>query len=183
MITTERRIAVMDITTMWRIDAVLFFVASAGFLAWGLIRQAGPSVVAFVVMAVVALLFERWMPQPPSAAALAQAHEPPPDAAVHRTAARYGARGAFVMAALCAFQAVLALVTLPPGFFAGWMAAFCVSRLRALAVARRIERESGVRLSVRLQRNVWRRHVPAYYAEKRGLSPAVTSSGSWAARG
>ena len=50
------------------------------------------------------------------------------------------------------------------------MAAFCVSRLRALAVTRRIERESGVRLSVRLQLNVWRRRVPAYYAEKRGLA-------------
>jgi hypothetical protein len=113
------------------------------------------------------------MPQLPSAAALAQAHEPPPDAAVHRTAARYAAQGACIMAVLCAVEAILVLATAPPGLIAGWMAAFCVSRLRALAVARRIERESGVRLSVRLQRNVWRRHVPAYYAEKRGLSPHV----------
>ena len=75
------------------------------------------------------------------------------------------------MAALCAFQAILVLVGLPPGLIAGLMAAYCVSRLRALAMARRIERESGVRLSVRLQLNVWRRQVRAYHAEKRGLAP------------
>ena len=165
MATTERPVVVMNLAAAWAVDAAFFFTIGAGFLLWGVIaRSATRNILAFAIMATVAMLAERMTPFTPNAAALAQAHERPPDGAVQRTWRRYAADAAVAMMALSALYVVLVLYLAPPGFVAGWMTAYCVSRLRALASVREIERASRVRLSFHVQRSLWRRRTPMYYA-------------------
>jgi hypothetical protein len=168
MVTTERPTVVIDVAARWAVDAVLFLAMSVGFMAWGVIaRSSAANILTFAVMATVAMLLDRMSPLLPDAAALAQAHERPPDDAVRRTWRRYAVGAAAAMAALFAFLAVFAVIRVEPGFFAGWMAAFFVSRLRGLVAAREVERASGVRLSVAVRRSVWRRRTQEFYATPR----------------
>lgn len=170
MATSERPIVVMDITAAWAVDAAFFFTIGAGFLAWGLIaRSATKTILSFAIMATVAMLVDRVTPLLPKASALtlAQAHDRPPDGAVQRTWKRYTAEAAVRGVALTILYVVLVVYVAPPGFLAGWMTAYGVSRLRGVATVREIERTSGVRLSYRVQRSIWRARTPAYYATPR----------------
>ncbi len=168
MVTTGRPTMVIDVAARWAVDAVLFLAMSVAFLAWGVIaRSSAPNILTFAVMATVALLLDRMSPLLPDTVALAHVHEPPPDDAVRRTWTRYAAGATVAMAALFAFLAIFAVIRVEPGFFAGWMAAFFVSRLRGLVEAREVERKSGVRLSIAVRRSLWRRRTPELYATPR----------------
>jgi hypothetical protein len=170
MVTTERPTVVIGVAAKWAVDAALFFVMSAGFLVWGLIaRSASVNILTFAIMATLALLFDRLRPLLPGAAALGAGHDRPPDHAVRRTWPRYTLEATGVMAVASVVEALIIVVALSaqPGFVGGWMVAYCVSRLRALTAARAIERTSGIRLSMRLQRSVWRTRAPAFYATPR----------------
>ena len=120
-------------------------------------------------MATLALLFDRLPPLLPGTAALARGHDRPPDHAVRRTAARYTPEATGVMAVCVVVVEALISSSLSaqPGFVGGLMIAYCISRLRGLTTARAIERTSGIRLSVRLQRSVLRTRAPAFYATPR----------------
>jgi hypothetical protein len=170
MITEARSPVVMDVTTKWAVDAALFLAVSAGFLLWGVIaRSATANILTFAIMATVALLLDRLRPFLPDAAGLRDRHDRPPADAVRRTWVRYAGEAAAVMVAAFVIEALVIVVLLgvQQGFVAGWMTAFFVSRLRGLATARDIERASGVRLSVLLQRSVWRKRAPAFYSAPR----------------
>jgi hypothetical protein len=156
---------VMDVVPKWSVDAVFFFVLATGFLLWGiLLRSAPATILTFAVMAIIALLLDRMSPVLERGLSLADADEPPPPDAMRRTWAGYAATAAPAIAVLCAILVALAVDIVPPGFFAGWLTAFCFARLRSLVSAREIEQATGVRLSIRLERSVWRRRTPVYYA-------------------
>jgi len=178
MITTERPIVVIDVVAKWAVDAALFLAGAAGFLLWGVIvRSPVRNILSFAIMATVAILVDRPLPLLPDTPTLPEADEVTPDGAVRRTWRRYAVTATGWTVALCAVYAVLTVYFVQPGFLAGWLAAYAVTRLRSLATAREIERASHVRLSMRLQRSVWRKRAPAYYA-----SGDSASSGSSAAR-
>jgi hypothetical protein len=165
MVTNERPIVLVDVTAKWAVDAAFFLATSAGFLLWGVVdRSPARNILSWAIMATVAMLFDRVRPLLHAPVSLAKARERPPDDAVRRTPLRYAAWAAGAMAALVVVQAAFVVYLAPPGFFAGWATAYCVSSLRALAAARAIERESGVRLSMSLHRAAWRSRPPAYYA-------------------
>lgn len=168
MVTTERPTVVIDLTTKLTVEAALFCAMSAGFLLWGLIaRSASANILTFAIMATVAILVDRIIPFLPGPPTLGQAHDAAPKGAVCRTWERYAAEGAGIMVALGVLYVALVVYLAQPGFVAGWMTAYCVSRLRALATVREIERASGVRLSVRVQRTFWGKRTPTYYATPR----------------
>ncbi len=82
---------------------------------------------------------------------------------------RYAAEVSTLMAGgVVAIAAVTVYLGAQPAIAAGLMTAYCVSRLRALATARDIERTSGIRLSVRLQRSVWRKPGAGVLSPRRG---------------
>lgn len=167
MVTTERPIVLIDLAAKWTVDAAAFLILSAGFLGWGVIeRSPSANILTFAIMAVVALLFDRITPLLPDATGLGAAHERPPVDATQRTWKRYATGiGAGMLLTLCAVQAVFVVALgVQPGFFAGFAAAYCVSRLRALGTVRELERATGVRLSIRLQRAAWRRQTREVYA-------------------
>jgi hypothetical protein len=170
MAMTERPTVVIDVAVKWTVDAALFFTMSAAFLLWGVIaRSATTNILTFAIMATVALLLDRLRPFLPDAARLGAGHDRPPGDAVRRATLRYVGAAAVVMTVAFVIEALIIVVALnvQPGFVAGWMTAFFVARLRGLAAAREIERTSGVRLSVRLQRSMWRSRAPAFYATPR----------------
>ncbi len=173
MVTTERPIVLIDVTAKWAVDAAAFLMLSAGFLCWGVIeRSASANILTFAIMVVVAMLFDRLTPLLPDATGLDAAHELPPGDAARRTWERYAAgSGAPMLLGFGAVQAAFVVALgVQPGFFAGFTAAYFVSRLRGLGRARERERAAGVRLSIRLQRAAWRRRPPAVYATPRQVS-------------
>jgi hypothetical protein len=162
---TERPTVLMDVTAKWAVDAAFFLALAAAFLLWGVIdRSAARNLLSWAFMAIVAMLIDRMSPILPDTKPLADEHDRPPAEAVRRTVPRYAAGATGVIAALVLLQAAIVVVLAPPGFFAGWMTAYGVSRLRSLAAAREIERTSGVRLSVSLPPGLWRRRPPVFYA-------------------
>jgi hypothetical protein len=169
MVTRDRPIVLMNVTAMWAVDAALFAAIALGFLLWGAIeRRAVATILTWAVMAILMMLLDRLAPLLPGTAVLAQAHERPPEDAVRRPVVRYVAEVSTVMAVgVVAIAAVTVYLGAQPAIAAGLMTAYCVSRLRGLATARDIERTSAVRLSVRLQRSVWRKRAPAFYATPR----------------
>jgi hypothetical protein len=168
MITTERPIVVIDVVAKWAVDAALYLAMAAGFLLWGVIvRSPVRNILTFAIMATVAILVDRLLPLLPDTLTLAEAHDVAPDGAVRRTWQRYAVTATGLTVALCAVYAVLIVYVVQPGFFAGWLAAYAVTRLRSIVTAREIERASHVRLSMRLQRSVWRTREAAYYATPR----------------
>jgi hypothetical protein len=168
MITTERPIVVIDVVAKWAVDAALYLAMATGFLLWGVIvRSPVRNILTFAIIATVAMLVDRLMPLLPDTPTLREAHDVAPDDVVRRTWQRYAVTATGMMMALCAVYAVLTVYFIQPGFLAGWLAAYAVTRLRSLVDAREIERASHVRLSMRLQRSVWRKRAPAYYATPR----------------
>jgi hypothetical protein len=169
MVTKARPTVVIDVAAKWAVDAAFFLAMAVGFLLWGVIaRSPTANILTFAIMATLAMLLDRMRPFLSDAAALAQAHEPPPADAVRRTWARYAAETVAAMGVLACIQvALVAALGIQPGFFAGWLTAYGVSRLRALATALELERTKGARLSARFQRSVWRARAPEYYATPR----------------
>jgi hypothetical protein len=169
MVTGTRPTVVIDVVMKWAVDAALLLAIAAGFLLWGVVaRSATANILTFAIMATLAMLLDGLRPFLSDAAALAQAHEPPPDDAVRRTWTRYAAEAVGAMGVLACIQVALVVdLSIQPGFFAGWMTAYGVSRLRALATARELERTKHARLSARFQRSLWHARAPEYYATPR----------------
>jgi hypothetical protein len=162
MVTTERPIAVMDLTTRWRIDGALLATAGLGFLVWSLIDDGTSALVAFAVTTCVAIVIDRWAPTLPSPARLAETREPLPDGTPRIGVDRYVFESACTIGIACALLATLTIVWADPRLYGGFLFAYGLVRFRGAARARRLERESRVRLS--MGRSSWRRRKPAYFA-------------------
>jgi asparagine N-glycosylation enzyme membrane subunit Stt3 len=148
----DTNLVVLDVVTRWRIDAALFLVAAAGFLAANVAEgHAKGAVLAFVVEAAISVLIERWTSLLPSAARLAGA-DPLPAGAQHGSPLRYAVAGAGRMLLVSAVTGGVALALGGGSFVGGLFGAYAIVHLIGAARARRIERRDRVGLRVGIGR-------------------------------
>jgi hypothetical protein len=154
----DTNLVVLDLATRWRIDAVLFLLAAAGFLAASAVDgETMRSLVAFVVEVVLGVLLERCVALLPSAARLAGA-DPLPAGAQHGSPVRYAVVGVGRVLVVCAASGGVAFAVGDGSVAAGFFGAYAVVHLMGAARARRVEHRDRVALRVSVGR---RRH--GYY--------------------
>jgi hypothetical protein len=144
----DTNLVVVDVVTMWSIDAALFLLAGLGFLAWSTVaRGAGQSVAAFAIELAVCLVVERWATTLHRADRLKGA-SPLPAGARRGSVLGYTLKSVAVVGVSGAVAAGAATALSSPNLIGGWFAAYGVIRLVSAVRARRMERRDRVEYSV-----------------------------------
>jgi hypothetical protein len=163
----DTNLVVLAVVTRWRIDAALFLLTSAGFLAWSIAENgAARSIVAFAIELAIGIVVERVISTLPGDERLADA-DPLPAGARDGSVLRYAVEGVVWMLLTSAVTAAVAFALGDSRLIGGWFAAWAIIRVTAAARARRIERRDRVQLRVGV--GSWRRRTGAYYV----MSPAL----------
>jgi hypothetical protein len=120
----DTNLVVVDVVTMWSIDAALFLLAGLGFLAWSTVaRGAGQSVAAFAIELAVCLVVERWATTLHRADRLKGA-SPLPAGARRGSVLGYTLKSVAVVGVSGAVAAGAATALSSPNLIGGWFAAY-----------------------------------------------------------